>query len=56
MNGLARKVYLLSRLEWNGDPILQDKVRRIDVQGVFIEIGIFWIPTSMVRSRSTVGV
>jgi alkyl hydroperoxide reductase subunit F len=77
MNGLARKVYLLSRLEWNGDPILQDKVRsaerveslmfhdpveihgteqvkgltvndlqtgevrRIDVQGVFIEIGLY---------------
>lgn len=77
MNGLARKVYLLSRSEWNGDPILQDKVRsaervesltlhdpveihgaeqvdgltvkdletgktrRLDVQGVFIEIGLY---------------
>lgn len=77
MSGLARKVYLLSRFEWNGDPILQDKVRsaerveslllhdpveihgteqvegltvndlqtgkvrRIDVQGVFIEIGLY---------------
>ena len=27
MNGLARNVYLVSRTEWNGDPILQDKVR-----------------------------
>jgi alkyl hydroperoxide reductase subunit F len=27
MNGLANKVYLISRGEWNGDPILQDKVR-----------------------------
>jgi len=27
MNGLERKVYLISRGEWNGDPILQDKVR-----------------------------
>lgn len=77
MNGLARKVYLVSRTEWNGDPILQDKVgsaerveslalhdpieihgsehvegltvkdlntgksRRLDVQGVFIEIGLY---------------
>lgn len=77
MNGLARKVYLISRAEWNGDPILQDKVRsaerveslalhdpveihgsehvdgftvknlatdetrRLDVQGVFIEIGLY---------------
>jgi alkyl hydroperoxide reductase subunit F len=77
MNGLARKVYLVSRTEWNGDPILQDKVRSaerveslvlhdpveihgseqvdgvtvkdlatgksrmLDVQGVFIEIGLY---------------
>lgn len=77
MNGLARKVYLISRAEWNGDPILQDKVssaerveslvlhdpveihgsehvegftvkdlatgksRRLEVQGVFIEIGLY---------------
>ena len=77
MNGLARKVYLVSRAEWNGDPILQDKVRSaerveslvlhdpveihgleqvdgitvkdlatgksrtLDVQGVFIEIGLY---------------
>ena len=77
MNGLARKVYLVSRAEWSGDSILQDKVRsaerveplalhapveihgsdsvegltvknlttkktrRLDVQGVFIEIGIY---------------
>lgn len=77
MNGVARKVYLVSRGEWNGDSILQDKVRsaegveslvlhdpveihgseqvegltvkdletgkirRLDVQGVFIEIGLY---------------
>ena len=77
MNGLARKVYLVSRTEWSGDSILQDKVRsaerveslalhdpieihgsdsvegltvkdlatsktrKLDVQGVFIEIGIY---------------
>jgi len=77
MNGLACKVYLVSRTEWNGDSILQDKVRsaerveslvlhdpveihgsehaegltvkdletgksrRLDVQGVFIEIGLY---------------
>lgn len=77
MNGLARKVYLISRTEWNGDPILQDKVRSaerveslvlhdpveihgsehvdgftvkdlttgksrtLEVQGVFIEIGLY---------------
>ncbi len=77
MNGLARNVYLVSRAEWNGDPILQDKVRnaerveslvlhdpveihgskkvegltvkdlqtgktrRLNVQGVFIEIGLY---------------
>lgn len=77
MNGLARKVYLLSRGGWNGDQILQDKVRsaervesltfhdpleihgsdavdgitvkdlengelkRLNVQGVFIEIGLY---------------
>jgi alkyl hydroperoxide reductase subunit F len=77
MNGLASKVYLISRGEWNGDPILQDKVRsaqrveslvlhdpieihgseqvegltvknlktgksrRLNVQGVFIEIGLY---------------
>jgi len=77
MNGLARKVYLISRTEFNGDQILQDKVksaervetlllhdpieihglqqteslsvkdmatgdiRKLDVQGVFIEIGLY---------------
>ncbi len=77
MNGMARSVYLVSRGAWNGDPILQDKVRsaervetlimhdpveihgrehvegltvkdlktgdtrRLDVQGVFIEIGLY---------------
>jgi alkyl hydroperoxide reductase subunit F len=77
MNGLARNVYLVSRAGWNGDPILQDKVRsaerveslvmhdpveihgveqvdgftvkdmesgktrKLDVQGVFIEIGLY---------------
>ena len=77
MNGLARKIYLVSRTPWNGDQILQDKVRsaervesltlhdpveihgvehvealtvkdletgeirRLDVQGVFIEIGLY---------------
>ena len=77
MNGLARKVYLISRAGWNGDPILQDKVsaaervealvshhpveihgseqvegltvtdlttgatQRLDVRGVFIEIGLY---------------
>ncbi|MEA2080858.1 MAG: glutaredoxin 3 [Pseudomonadota bacterium] len=77
MNGLARKIYLVSRTQWNGDPILQDKVRnaerveslalhdpveihgaeqvealtvkdlatdkirRLDVRGVFIEIGLY---------------
>lgn len=77
MNGLARKVYLISRTGWNGDAILQDKVRaaerveslvrhdpvhihgdehvdgltvtdlktgqsrKLDVQGVFIEIGLY---------------
>lgn len=77
MNGLARKVYLVSRADWNGDLILQDKVRAaervevltyhdpveirgadsvegltvadlktgvshtLDVQGVFIEIGLY---------------
>ena len=77
MNGVAKKVYLVSRGEWTGDEILQDKVsaaqgveafkhyqpveihgsdrvegltiknlqtdeaRRLDVQGVFIEIGLF---------------
>ena len=77
MDGLARNVYLVSRAEWNGDPILQDKVRsaerveslvmhdpveihgveqvdgltvrdmesgetrKLDVQGVFIEIGLY---------------
>jgi alkyl hydroperoxide reductase subunit F len=77
MNGLARKVHLISRSDWNGDPILQDKVRsagrveslvlhdpveihgsehvegltvndlatgktrRLDIQVVFIEIGLY---------------
>jgi alkyl hydroperoxide reductase subunit F len=77
MNGVAKKIYFISRGEWNGDRILQDKVnaaegiealrfhqsveihgddrvqgltvkdlqtensRRLEVQGVFIEIGIF---------------
>ena len=77
MNGVAKKIYFISRGEWAGDRILQDKVnaiegiealrsheaieihgkdrvegltvqnlqteksRRLDVQGVFIEIGIF---------------
>ena len=77
MNGMARRVYLISRGQWNGDPILQDKVRsaervealvshdpveihgtehvegltvkdlttgdsrRLSVQGVFIEIGLY---------------
>ena len=77
MGGVARNVYLISRTEWNGDPILQDKVRSskrveslmlhdpikihgsqqvegleikdlqtnqvktLDVQGVFIEIGLY---------------
>ncbi|MCZ6898248.1 MAG: FAD-dependent oxidoreductase, partial [Betaproteobacteria bacterium] len=77
MNGVARNVFLISRTEWNGDPILQDKVRSakgvesltlydpvkihglqqveglevkdlqtsqvrmLDVQGVFIEIGLY---------------
>ena len=77
MNGLAEYVYLMSRGDWTGDAILQDKVnaaqnvevlkfhepteihgtesvsgitikdlssgnsRRLDVQGVFVEIGIF---------------
>jgi alkyl hydroperoxide reductase subunit F len=77
MNGLARKVYHISRTEWTGDSILQDKVhtaerveslilhdpveihgmeqvegltvrdletgktRKLDVQGVFIEIGLY---------------
>ncbi len=77
MNGVARNVFLISRTQWNGDPILQDKVRSaakvesltlydpvkihgsqqvegleirdlqtskvrmLDVQGVFIEIGLF---------------
>ena len=77
MNGVAKKVYLVSRGEWSGDDILQDKVAaakgvetfkhyqpmeihgkdrvealtvknlqtdelcRLDVQGVFIEIGLF---------------
>ncbi len=77
MDGVAKKVYLVSRGEWTGDEILQDKVaaakrvevlnhhqpveihgtervegltvkdlqtvatRRLDVQGVFIEIGLF---------------
>lgn len=77
MDGIAKQVFLLSRGEWNGDEILQDKVRaakrvealagyqpveihgsdrvtgltikrtetgeirRLDVDGVFIEIGLF---------------
>jgi len=77
MNGVARNIFLISRTEWNGDPILQDKVRSaegiksltlydpvkihgseqveglevrdlqtskartLDVQGVFIEIGLY---------------
>ena len=77
MDGVAKKVYLVSRGEWTGDEILQDKVtaakrvealkchqpveihgqervegltvknlqtgetRRLDVEGVFIEIGLF---------------
>ncbi|MGE0681261.1 MAG: glutaredoxin 3 [Candidatus Binatia bacterium] len=77
MDGVAKKVYLISRGEWTGDEILQDKVsaakrievlksyqpmeihgtervegltiknlqteelRRLAVQGVFIEIGLF---------------
>ena len=77
MNGIARKVYMVSIEDWNGDLILEDKVktakkvevlthhqaleihgrervegltlkdlktgktRRLDVQGVFIEIGLF---------------
>ena len=77
MNGVARNVFLISRTEWNGDPILQDKVRSakgvesltiydpvkihgsqqveglevkdlqtsqvrmLNVQGVFIEIGLY---------------
>jgi len=77
MSGLAKKVYLVSRGEWSGDEILQDKVaaakrvevlkfhqpveihgnkkvegltiknvktgetRRLDLEGVFIEIGLF---------------
>ncbi|HEV8714835.1 MAG TPA: glutaredoxin 3 [Candidatus Binatia bacterium] len=77
MDGVAKKVYLVSRGEWTGDEILQDKVavarrveelkhhqpveihgtervegltvknlqtgvtRRLEVQGVFIEIGLF---------------
>lgn len=77
MDGLAKHVYLVSRGEWTGDQILQDKVRaakrvevltdyqpleihgtekvegltvknlqtgetrRLDVDGVFIEIGLF---------------
>jgi alkyl hydroperoxide reductase subunit F len=77
MDGIAKHVYLISRGEWNGDEILQDKVatakrvevlkyhqpveihgkekvegltvqnlqtketRRLDVDGVFIEIGLF---------------
>jgi alkyl hydroperoxide reductase subunit F len=77
MDGVARQVYLVSRGEWNGDQILQDKVsvakrveilkhhqpveihgkekvegltvknlqtgetRRLAVEGVFIEIGLF---------------
>jgi alkyl hydroperoxide reductase subunit F len=77
MDGVAKKVYLVSREEWTGDAILQDKVavakrvealkyhqpmeihgkervegltvknlqtgetRRLEVQGVFIEIGLF---------------
>ncbi|MEE8253978.1 MAG: glutaredoxin 3 [Nitrosomonadaceae bacterium] len=77
MNGVARNIFLISRTEWSGDPILQDKVRSaegiksltlydpvkihgsqqveglevrdlqtskartLDVQGVFIEIGLY---------------
>ncbi len=77
MDGVAKKVYLVSRGDWSGDQILQDKVaaakgvevlknhqpleihgtervagftvknlqtgetRRLEVQGVFIEIGLF---------------
>ncbi len=77
MNGVAKTVYFVSRGEWTGDRILQDKVnaaeevetlrfhrpveihgedrvealtvidlqteksRRLDVQGVFVEIGVF---------------
>jgi alkyl hydroperoxide reductase subunit F len=77
MDGVAEKIYLVSRGEWTGDEILQDKVatakrvevlkqhepveihgqervegltlkdlqtgvpRRLEVQGVFIEIGLF---------------
>src|SRR5215475_12879692 len=77
MDGVAKKIYLVSRGEWTGDEILQDKVtaaqrvevlkhhqpveihgkervegltvkdlqteatRRLEVQGVFIEIGLF---------------
>ncbi len=77
MNWVARNVFLISRTEWNGDPILQDKVRSakgvesltiydpvkihgsqqveglevkdlqtsqvrmLNVQGVFIEIGLY---------------
>ncbi|NOT55034.1 MAG: glutaredoxin 3 [Deltaproteobacteria bacterium] len=77
MNGTAKRVYLVSRGEWSGDEILQDKVmaakrvevlthhqplaihgkervegfslknlqtgeeRRLDVQGVFIEVGLY---------------
>lgn len=76
MSGIASHVYLVSRVDWNGDPILQDKValqtkvevikpwesveihgkdkveaftvrkvgsaetRRLDVDGVFIEVGL----------------
>ena len=77
MNGVAKKIYFISRGEWTGDRILQDKVsagegietlrfheaveihgedrvqgltvknlkteetRRLDVEGVFIEVGLF---------------
>lgn len=77
MDGIAKQVYLISRGEWSGDEILQDKVaaakrvtvlkyhepvevhgteraegltikntqsgetRRLEVEGVFIEIGLF---------------
>ena len=77
MNGIAKKVHLVSIADWNGDQILQDKVaaadgvealkfhepveihgtdkvegltvkdvqtgetRRLDVDGVFVEIGLF---------------
>ena len=77
MNGVARNIFLISRTEWSGDSILQDKVRSaegiksltlydpvkihgsqqveglevrdlqtgkartLDVQGVFIEIGLY---------------